>query len=266
MAPCSSATSPRQSTLGQATDLQAAANAYRAYLTTQAGQLAAAVGRLRDAISAGDVPRARQAYLDARLIYGRVELAARNFGDAEPAGVVDLDQAIDPSPTDAVSGFPRLASGLWGGSTVGLVGAADDLQGEVGQLEARFAAIHLDAVEIAAGAPRLLGELVDDALAGRAEPLSHSDLTDVQGVVEGTQAVLDAVRTPLHDRDPNLEGQVSTRLASVERELAALQTPTGYPQIVSVPADALRALAEAIDASADSLASVARALSRPVGS
>jgi iron uptake system component EfeO len=250
--------------LGQAPDLLSATSTYRAYLRSQVAQLGVASAALRKDVDSGDLAGARAPYLTARLLYSRVKAAARNFGDALLPGVVDLDAAIDPDPSAGVGGLPLIAQGLWSGRTVDLAPAAAALVANVDALRNRFGSMHLDAVSMAAGATRGLGDLSHHELVGRAEPADHLDLVDAQGVVDGSAAVLDALAGALRRRDASLASTVSSRLTGVQRLLAGLRTPSGFPATPTVSADELRRLATAVDGAADAYSQVPAALARPV--
>jgi len=251
--------------LGQPADLLAATTNYRAYLRGQTSVLLADVRQLRSALAGGDLTGARAAYLRARLVYGHVKAAAANFDDALLPGLVDLDAVIDPPPDGATGGFPRIASALWGGASTGVVPATDALIAEAASLQSRLAGIHLDAVSIAEGQVSTLGEVVDGALTGHAEPASHLDLVDAQGALEGAQAAIGALREPLRRRDPNLETRVVARLATVATLLATLRAAGGYPVTGAVAPAVLRRLADDVDAAADALSAVPGVLARPTG-
>jgi iron uptake system EfeUOB component EfeO/EfeM len=252
--------------LGQAADLLSATATYRRYLLGQVTQLATSIGDLRGALASGDLASARAAYLTARLTYSRVKVAADNFGDALLPGQANLDEAIDPPPGGARRGLPLVAAGLWAGSTNDLPAAVDDLQSQVVELQRRLASMHLDAVAIGAGTSGALGELVSSELIGGAEPASHLDLLDAEGVVEGAQAVWASLRDPVAHRNGRLAAEVSTRLELASRQVAALKGPAGFPATASVPAGTLRQLAEEVDAAADSFSQVPAALTRPATS
>ncbi len=250
--------------LGQPADLLAATTAYRAYLHGQTAQLLVAVGTLRDDLSTGDLEGARASYLTARLIYSRVKVAARNFGNAQLPGVSDLDRSIDPAPNGATSGLPRIAAGLWAGSTLGLTDVAAALTADVDRFDTRLASVDLDAVSVANGTADQLGDLVNDEVAGQAEPADHLDLVDVQGVVDGSIGALSALRAALARRNPTLEATVTARLATVEQLLTSLRGAAGYPETSAVSPATRRQLASALDASADAFSLVGVVLAQPV--
>jgi iron uptake system component EfeO len=252
-------------TLGQAADLLAATGTYRSWLRGQIRDLQSAVASLRDSLAAGDVASARSRFLAARLVYSRIKVAGRDFDTAQLPGSVDLDEAIDPRPAGATHGLGRIAAGLWSGSpTTTLVATATRLAGDVDALADRVGRLHVDAVSVMEAQTALLGTLVPDELSGRAEPDSHLDLVDAQGVLEGSQAALDAFERPLRARAAGVEGVVAARLTHLEQLLAAVRSPSGYPSTAALPASQRRALADAADAAADAYAQVAPALARPM--
>lgn len=250
-------------TLSQPADLLAAAGTYRSYLLDQTRQLVAAVSGLDDALARGAMADARSRYLAARLLYARVEVAAANFGAVDLAGRPDLDARIEPPAGGGGGGFPAIAAALWGGSSLGVDRVGARLSSDVRALQTRLGASHLDVVTAAGADATRLGDLVGTALEGAMEPASHFDLVDVQGVVDGTAALLDAVRAPLRRRDAALDAQATARLSHVQALLDRLRTPAGYPTTDHIGPVDRRSLAAALDAAADSVSRVGSALSRP---
>jgi len=179
--------------------------------------------------------------------------------------VTDLDAAIDPDAPTAGTGLSRLADGLWSGRTDGLAAVAATLVADVDLLADRFASMHLDAVSMAAGTSDQLGGLVDRELAARSGTSDQLGLVESQGVVEGSEAVMASLGTPLRRRDPELATTVSSRLAGLERRLAGLRQPSGFPPVEAIASGSRRQLAIDIDAAADAWSQVAGALTRPEG-
>jgi iron uptake system component EfeO len=251
--------------LGQAPDLLAATTLYRSYLRDQVAQLRTATTKLRGDISSGRLTAARTPYLTARQIYSRVKGAARNFDNALEPGMADIDGAIDPDSASADTGLSRIAEGLWSGRTGGLAAVADALVTDVNTLAGRLGSMHLEAVSMAAGTSVQLGDVVAEQLAGRSGAADQLGLLEAQGVVEGSLAVLVSLGGPLRRRDAALAATVASRMASVQRSLAGLRTPSGWPATTTVAPGRLRRLVVAVDAADDSYSLIASVLTHPVG-
>ncbi len=86
-----------------ADQLNAAAAEYKQYVITQVNSLTTATQTLVDAVNAGDVAAAKDAYIKARPYYERIEPIAGSFcangaSDCSTDNAVNLDVAIDARP------------------------------------------------------------------------------------------------------------------------------------------------------------------------
>ncbi|MGE3294041.1 MAG: iron uptake system protein EfeO, partial [Geminicoccaceae bacterium] len=113
---------------------------YQLNLVLGADALVEATRALADAVKAGDLDRARQLYLPARIAYARIEPTAARFGDLATAidGQADYFEKREQDP--GFKGFHRLEYALFGdGDTSILTPTADALLGDVTELQARLA-------------------------------------------------------------------------------------------------------------------------------
>ncbi|WP_168170667.1 iron uptake system protein EfeO [Salinicola sp. MH3R3-1] len=187
---------------------------YRVYTTLQLRKLHRSAAELRDAIAAGDLEAAQQAYRDAR----RVDLHL-----AMPIGLFsDLDQRLNAHAADfeqrendpAFVGFQRLAGGLFEQqSTAGLNGAAEQLVADVDTLTARLKSASIPPAQLANGSSRVLETWLDHH---RDDAIGQRDLADLVALTEGADKIVSLL-------SPLLESQSPATLHTLEANLAALQ-------------------------------------------
>ncbi|WP_110692247.1 iron uptake system protein EfeO [Salinicola halophyticus] len=188
---------------------------YRVYTTLQLRKLHRSAAELRDAIAAGDLEAAQQAYRDAR----RVDLHL-----AMPIGLFsDLDQRLNAHAADfeqrendpAFVGFQRLAGGLFEQqSTAGLNGAAEQLVADVDTLTARLKSASIPPAQLADGSARILETWLDHHRDDDA--IGQHDLADLVALTEGADKIVSLL-------SPLLESQSPATLHTLEANLAALQ-------------------------------------------
>jgi iron uptake system component EfeO len=248
--------------LGQSPDLVTALANYRAYLESQAAQLASETAQLNGAIVTGDVQSARSLYAVAHQLYERVKPAADNFGTTQPAGLPNLDQELD-SPAGS-TGFHRVEYALWvENSTAGLQEVSQQLSDDVSDLEARIGTEDLHAVQVAGGLTDLLGDVTDRDLTGQEESFSHLDLVDVQGALDGVRQAFDDLHSGLARRDPTLAQTVDARINAAQSALAELGSGTSFVSYTELQPEQVRSLGQTFDSLADAVAQAPSALSNP---
>lgn len=225
---------------------------YRVYTTLQLRKLSASAKALRDAIAAGDLETAQQAYREAR----RIDLHL-----AMPIGLYsDLDQRLNAradyfeqreNDPDFV-GFHRLAVGLFEQrSTSGLAPVTAQLVADIDTLTTRLKSAAIPPMQLANGSARVLeawrDHHRDDATIG------ERDIADLISLTEGADKIVSLL-------SPLLESQSPETLQALQAHLDTLQQNLPV-DVDSAPrvADG-SGLLQATDALARSLASVNQAL------
>jgi high-affinity iron transporter len=238
----------------------AVVTAYRTYLETQVRELQQRTAPFVDAVRAGDVARAKAFYAPARAPYERIEPVAEAFGDLDTR----IDARDGDVPASEWGGFHRIEQALWQhGDLAGMTPVADALTADVAKLTDVVRTAGLEPATIANGAVELLDEVTGSKLTGEEERYSHTDLSDVAANVEGSRAAFDAVAPLVSARDAALAAQIRTRFDTLQSALAPYRAGDGYLTYDRLTPDQTRAIAQAVDATAEPLSQVAEHVVAP---
>jgi len=216
---------------------------YRVYLVMQGDAAVKAAGALRDAIAAGDLDAARQAWRQARLPYRRIEPLAYRFSDlkeridARAAYLQGREQ--DPGFT----GYHRIEYGLFAeGSTQGLAPFADGLLADLTELAARLKQAPLDPgllIEMPADSAL---QIVQGQLPQGENLYAGNDLQDLGASLEGIGKLAGLLRQVAAQVDPALDAAIGQDLQAAEARLAEIEAQ-GHRTYGDVPPAARDALA-----------------------
>jgi iron uptake system EfeUOB component EfeO/EfeM len=188
-------------------DLAASVKVYRAHVTAGLATLAAEVAGLRAAVRTGDRARARAAWLDAQMAYGRLGAAYDTFGDFADA-IDGLPDGLPGGVHDkGFSGLRRIEYGLWHGEPVPALGKiADALAGAVAGLRKDFAEERTDPNDLPLRAHEILENSVQFELTGDADQGSGDGLGTIAANLDGTRAVLAAIAPVIKPKFPGWTG------------------------------------------------------------
>lgn len=240
---------------------------YQVYLGLQATELVEATGALAEAIKAGDLAQARELYLPARIAYARLEAATPQFGDLATAidGSADYLEQREADP--AFKGFHRVEIGLFApgradghgdGAALGLV--ADGLLADTTALQAALASRPPAPEQLSQGAARLMASLAQARIPRGTDPYAQIDLAVLAANLEGSRKAVELLRPLLTKARPDLMAELDARLAAAAAGLEGLRRGDGYPAYGQVSESARAALAQRMQALADTLAQVDPAL------
>jgi iron uptake system component EfeO len=208
-----------------------------------------------DAVRAGDIAKAKQAYAPARTHYERVEPVAESFGDLDPAIDARIDKVENPAEW---SGFHRIEKALWAdNSLAGLGPIADKLDADVNTLKSKVASATYQPAELANGAGELLNEVSTTKVTGEEDRYSHTDLWDFAANIDGARTCFELLRPALAIKNPDLAQQLDARFADVVGKLAAYKQGDGYADYSTVSPQQRRELADAVNALGEPLSKVA---------
>jgi iron uptake system component EfeO len=204
-------------------DLTGPLRAYTGYVANGLTTLVNRTTALRDAVRAGDLRKARSAWLPAHVAYIRLGAAYGAFGDTDglinggpgglPRGVADPD----------FTGFRRLEYGLWHGqSAKTLTPVADKLTTNVVALRRDFPRSQIDPRDLGLRAHEILEDVDRETLTGGADQGSGSELAEVAASLDGTRELVGVLRPVLTTRYPAMS-EVDTGMKRLDALLAGLR-------------------------------------------
>jgi len=238
--------------------LNTAVASYQTYVISEVDELVPATKKFTDAVRAGDVAKAKTLFAPARYHYETVEPVAESFGDLDP----QIDARInDVNQGDEWTGFHRIEKALWQDNTTkGMAQYADKLDADVAKLKTLVAKADYQPAQLANGATELLNEVASSKITGEEDRYSHTDLSDFEANLVGSDKAYSLLAPALQKLDPQLAKSVSTEYANVQDELkkfAGSYAGTGYVNYSTVTQAQRRTLTQRVDALAEPLSQVA---------
>jgi iron uptake system component EfeO len=238
--------------------LQAAVAGYQRYVSAQARELVERVRPFVAAVKAGDVEKAKELFAGARVPYETIEPVAESFGTLDP----EIDARVnDVEKGQTWTGFHRIEQALWEKhSTKGLGPVADKLLADVQTLQAKTRTLTYKPDELANGANGLLDEVASSKISGEEDRYSHTDLSDFEANISGSQTTFGLLAPALRAKDAKLADDIDARFQAVTQELATLKQGDAFPSYETVDdAERIR-LADLVARLARPLAQISNAL------
>ena len=240
--------------LSQATD------SYQRYVRSQTAALLDKTQDFVAAVKAGDTAKAKALYPVARTYWERIEPVAEIFGDLDPK-IDGREEVIEEGME--FTGFHRIEKDLWVTGDVSRSGpVADRLMADIHEIVAKANAEKLSPLNLANGAKELLDEVATGKITGEEDRYSHTDLWDFHANVEGSQAVIAALRPVLEERSPDLVGQLDAAFAKVESTLGKHQVGDGWKLHNQLSQAELKQLSDVINALAEPISKVAAVVAK----
>lgn len=257
---------------GTAAELLAAgARGYANYVDGVVDAMATAVDRLKAAIDAGDLDKAKAEYPQARSFYERIEsdvdgFVLPGFKPTDNAG--NLDYLIDMrasnlDPAVGWHGFHAIERDLFeaGRITDGTRQLAAELKTNVAALDKLVRGLTYKPEDLGNGAAALLEEVQSAKISGEEEAFSHFDLVDFSADIEGAQQAFAFLRPGLEKIDPDLTKRVAEQFATVNALLDTYRdsdVPGGFKLYTpALRATAGPALSRAVQALQEPLSQIA---------
>ncbi|KTT34783.1 multidrug DMT transporter permease, partial [Pseudomonas oryzihabitans] len=229
---------------------------YRVYLNQQSRLLLQGITTLQQALAAGDLQQAREAYAAARLPYQRLAATAQRFAELDNRLNARADYYEQRERDPAFGGFHRIEQGLFvANSTAGLEPVATRLQQDATALRDALLGQSLPPEQLSGNAARLLHNLASTRISGEEERYSQLVLPGFAANLEGTRKVIDLLRPLLSKGHQDLQQQLDTRAQAFADALGDQQRP-----YASLSASDRDRIAKAAQALADSLDQVAPTL------
>jgi FTR1 family protein len=239
--------------------LKSATQSYRSYVESKSAILVDRTEKFVAAIKAGDVAGAKEQFAAARAPYETIEPVAESFGNLDP----EIDARVnDVEKGTPWTGFHKIEQGLWvKKSTKGLEPIADKLLADVKRLQAKTKGLTYQPEELANGANGLLDEVSASKITGEEDRYSHTDLSDFEANVEGSESAFGLLAPALRKTDPELATTIASRFDAVNAELATLKQGDAFPSYDTIDKAQRRKLSQLVNALAEPLSQVASKLS-----
>ncbi|KUI13015.1 peptidase M75 [Mycobacterium sp. GA-1285] len=201
---------------------------YKAYAQSNIDELQRVVKVFTDAVRAGDLTAAQDAYAPSRQPWERIEPIAGLVSEIDgkiDARVDDFAGADDPKFT----GWHRLEYLLFEKNTTeGGAPFADQLDKDVADLKARFPAVEVKPIDVSNGAAELVEEVSEGKITGEEDRYSKTDLWDFDANLQGSRDAVNTLSPALVQADPALLGKIEAGVNSVFDTMRPLRRGDGW--------------------------------------
>ncbi len=201
---------------------------YKAYATAQVDELVTLVKVFTDAVRAGDLQAAQNAYAPSRAPWERIEPLAGLVEEIDgkiDARVDDFAGVDDPEFT----GWHRLEFLLFEKNTTeGGAEFADRLDADVAALKQQFPSVEVKPVDVATGAAELIEEISEGKITGEEDRYAKTDLWDFDANLQGSRDAVGKLTPALVEADPALLGKIEAGINSVFETLRPLRDGDGW--------------------------------------
>ncbi|KUI07005.1 peptidase M75 [Mycolicibacterium acapulense] len=208
--------------------LDKAAADYKAYAQSNIDELQRVVKVFTDAVRAGDLKAAQDAYAPSRAPWERIEPIAALVEEIDgkiDARVDDFAGVDDPKFT----GWHRLEYLLFEKNTTeGAAPFADQLDKDVADLKAQFPSIEVKPIDVSTGAAELVEEVSEGKITGEEDRYSKTDLWDFDANMQGSRDAVNTLSAALVQADPALLGKIEAGLNSVFDTMRPLRRGDGW--------------------------------------
>jgi iron uptake system component EfeO len=205
-----------------------AATEYQAYAVAQTNELVGVVKTLTDAVRAGNLQAAQEAYAPSRLPWERIEPLAGLVEEIDgkvDARVDDFAGVDDPTFT----GWHRLEYLMFQQNTVeGGAPFADQLDKDIATLNTQMPTLEVTPRDVAVGAAELIEEVSEGKITGEEDRYSKTDLWDFDANLQGSQAAIERLKPALQEANPELLGKIETGFTELNATLQPLRRGDGW--------------------------------------
>ncbi|RDH76193.1 EfeM/EfeO family lipoprotein [Mycolicibacterium moriokaense] len=209
-------------------ELQKAADDYKAYTVAQSDELVKVVKVFTDAVRAGNLKAAQDAFAPSRQPWERIEPIAELVEDTDAktdSRVDDFASADDP----AFTGWHRLEYLLFEKNTTdGGAQFADQLDADIANLHKQLPGVEVKPIDVANGAAELIEEVSEGKLTGEEDRYSKTDLWDFDANLQGSQVAVDKLSGPLEKADAELLGKISAGFSQLFDTMRPLRQGDGW--------------------------------------
>ncbi len=234
-----------------------AVDVYKKYIEEQTVELVKVTKEMTDAVRAGDMEKAKTAYVKARVFYERIEPVAESFGDLDPK----IDAREGDVDEKDWTGFHVIEKALWKTKSVkDMKSFADKLDVDVKALQDSIAPLKLEPTQVVAGAMELLNEAAITKITGEEERYSRIDLVDLAANVEGSQAVYHAILPALTEKDKNLATSLDKGFTDMTKTLAKYRKGDSYIPYTEVTKNQVREISQQLTVLSEEMGKTAQVL------
>jgi len=206
--------------------LQEATKAYNKYVQDQGNLLVTLLDQLNAAVKSGDIKKAQEAYVAARMPYERIEPVIERFSELDgvmDARVDDFKDENDPEFT----GYHRIEHLLFVKKSIkDAEPFAARLLEDGKKMQQSIAATNIEAADFVTGVGELMEEAQTKKITGEEERWSGATVPVIRANVEGAQEIYDLVKGELKQKDAALDDKINKSLTAVLDAMNTL-SPTG---------------------------------------
>jgi iron uptake system component EfeO len=205
-----------------------AAADYQAYAVEQTGELVRVVKTLTDAVRAGNLKAAQDAYAPSRLPWERIEPLAGLVEEID--GKVDARVDDFAGVDDAkFTGWHRLEYLLFEKNTTdGGAPFADQLDADIATLNTQMSKLTVAPRDVAVGAAELIEEVSEGKITGEEDRYSKTDLWDFDANLQGSQVAVGKLEPALVQADPALLGKIEAGFTEIFDTMRPLRRGDGW--------------------------------------
>jgi iron uptake system component EfeO len=208
--------------------LEKAAADYKAYAVAQSDELVKVVKVFTDAVRAGNLKAAQDAFASSRQPWERIEPIAGlvEHTDAKTDSRVDDFANVDDP---AFTGWHRLEYLLFEKNTTeGGAPFADQLDADIANLQKQLRSVDVKPIDVANGAAELIEEVSQGKLTGEEDRYSKTDLWDFDANLQGSQVAIDKLSGPLQEVDAALLDNISAGFSQIFDTMRPLRQGDGW--------------------------------------
>ncbi|AZS87641.1 iron uptake system protein EfeO [Streptomyces griseoviridis] len=247
-------------------ELDKAVAAYREYAQEQADATIPAVETFANAVTAGDLEAAKNAFAPSRVGWERTEPIAESFGDIDPKTDTRADGL---EKGQKWTGWHALEKALWQDKKIGAEQKtlATDLVTDLKDWQRRVGKAEITPTSMANGAKELLDEVATGKVTGEEDRYSHTDLSDFRANVEGAQKAYELLKPVAAKNDAALTAELDKQFAALDALLDTYRSDSpadkaqnGYRSYDKVTKEQRKGLSDAVNALAEPLSKLAAAV------
>ncbi|MFE4961305.1 iron uptake system protein EfeO [Streptomyces sp. NPDC056660] len=232
---------------------------YREYAQEQADATIPKVETFVNAIKAGNIEAAKNAYAPSRVGWETTEPIAESFGDIDPKTDTRADGL---EKGQKWTGWHALEKALWVDKKVGAEQKtlADELLTDLKDWQKRVGKAEITPTSMANGAKELLDEVATGKVTGEEDRYSHTDLSDFKGNVDGAQKAYELLKPVAQKNDAALATELDKQFAALNTLLDKYRTTAtsdGFVSYDKVTKDQRKELSDAVNALAEPLSKLA---------